>query len=41
VRIEGQGFNHRNHIAVGIAHAAERIAVACLDASASGTSSAA
>lgn len=41
VRIQGQGFHHRNDIAVGIAHAAERIAVACLDASASGENSAA
>jgi hypothetical protein len=41
VRIEGRGFHDRNDIAVGIAHAAERIAVACLDARASGDGSAA
>jgi hypothetical protein len=40
VRIWGRGFEDRNHIAVGISHAAERIAVACLDASASGEGSA-
>ena len=41
VRIQGPGFNHRNDLTVGIAYAAERIAVACLDASASGEGSAA
>jgi hypothetical protein len=41
VRIEGQGFDHLNRMAVGVAHAAKRIAVACLDASASGKDSAA
>lgn len=41
VRIQGEGFDHRNHMAVGVGHAAKRIAVACLDASASGKGSAA
>jgi hypothetical protein len=34
VRMQGPGFNHRNDIAVGVAWAAERIAVAYLDANA-------
>ena len=41
VRIWGRGFDHRNQIAVGVAFAAECIAVASLDASASGEGSAA
>lgn len=41
VRIFGVGFDHRNDIACGITWAAERIAVAHLDASASGEGSAA
>lgn len=32
--MQGPGFNHRNDIAVGVAWAAERIAVAYLDANA-------
>ena len=41
VRIWGPGFDERNRIAVGADFAAERIAVAWLDASASGEGSAA
>ncbi len=41
VRIQGPGFHHRNDIAVGVAWAAERIAVAYLDVNASGEGSAA
>jgi hypothetical protein len=39
--IWGRGFDQRNQIAVGVAYAAERIAVASLDASAYGEGSAA
>jgi hypothetical protein len=41
VRIAGEGFDDRNRMAVGVGHAAKRIAVACLNASASGKGSAA
>jgi hypothetical protein len=39
--MEGPTFHHRNNLAVGVSWAAERLAVARLDASASGVGSAA
>ena len=41
VRMEGPTFHHRNNLAVGVSWAAERLAIARLDAGASGEGSAA
>jgi hypothetical protein len=41
VRMEGPTFHHRNNLAVGVSWAAERLAIARLDAGAYGEGSAA